>query len=200
MANDNTFRLMLLVLIAAVAPWAAYHRMRAHTGEKLDRWQEGPFILFGLRLGGLPMFIAGLAWFIHPPSMAWSSLPLPAWARWLGLALACCTGLLLVWTFRNLGRNLTDTVVTRKDHVLITSGPYRYVRHPFYLAFALGTLGGSLAMANWFVLLGAAIPMGFLLARTPVEEQKLLERFGVEYQSYSRRVGRFVPRWPSGGV
>ena len=51
----------------------------------------------------------------------------------VGVVAAC----LLIWTFRSLGTNLTDTVVTRKDHTLVTSGPYRFVRHPFYVAYTL---------------------------------------------------------------
>ena len=165
------------------------------TDEKLDRWQEGAFILFGLGLGGVPLFVGGVAWMIDPRWMAWSALPLPPWLRWLGITLVGCSGTLVVWTFRHLGRNLTDPVVTRKDHTLVTSGPYRYVRYPFYLSFALGVLGGSLAMANWFILLAGVIPCGFLVARTRIEEAKLVERFGVEYQEYMRQVGRFVPRF-----
>ena len=46
-------------------------------------------------------------------------------------------GCLIVWAFRSLGPNLTDTVVTRRHHTLITRGPYRWVRHPFYDAVAL---------------------------------------------------------------
>lgn len=138
-----------------------------------------------------------VAWMINPQWMTWSSLPLPTWLLWLGMVVVGCSGLLVAWTFRNLGKNLTDTVVTRKEHMLVTGGPYRYVRHPFYLAFALGALGGGLAMANWFVLLAGVIPCGFLAARTRIEEAKLVERFGVEYQDYMRRVGRFVPRFKS---
>jgi protein-S-isoprenylcysteine O-methyltransferase Ste14 len=195
MADDNTFRLALIVVVAAFAPFAVYHRIRSATTERLDRWQEGVFILFGLRLSGLPMFVGGIAWMIDPQWMAWSSMAIPTWLRWLGVAVVVCSGILVVWTFRALGKNLTDTVVTRKDHTLVTSGPYRYVRHPFYLAFALGVVGGSLVMANWFILLTGIIPFGFLVARTRIEEQKLVERFGVEYQDYMRRVGRFVPRF-----
>ena len=194
MGDDNTFRLALLLAFAVFAPVAVYHRLRSVTHEKLDRWQEGAFILFGLRLGGVPLFAGAVAWMIDPQWMAWSALPLPPWLRWLGVGLVVCSGLLVAWTFRHLGKNLTDTVVTRKDHTLVTSGPCRYVRHPFYLAFALGILGGGLVMANWFILLAGVIPCGFLVARTRIEEAKLVERFGVEYQDYMRRVGRFVPR------
>jgi protein-S-isoprenylcysteine O-methyltransferase Ste14 len=103
-------------------------------------------------------------------------------------------GVLLVWTFRNLGKNLTDTVVTRKDHTLVTTGPYRYVRHPFYLAFFLAVIGGSIVAANWFVFLAGMIPSGFLIARTRIEEEKLTERFGEEYRDYVKTTGRFFPR------
>lgn len=197
MADDNTFRLMLILVVAAFAPFGVYHRIRSKTDEKLDRWQEGVFILFGLRLSGLPMFVGGIAWMIDPQWMAWSSIGIPPWLRWVGVAVVGCWGVLLVWTFQNLGKNLTDTVVTRKDHAFVTSGPYRFVRHPFYLSVALGVFGGSLAMANWFMLLAGVIPLGFLVARTRIEEEKLVERFGVEYQAYMRRVGRFVPRLKS---
>jgi protein-S-isoprenylcysteine O-methyltransferase Ste14 len=196
-ADDNTFRLVLLTVIAVFAPFAVYHRLRSKTSEKLDRWQEGAFILFGLRLSAVPLFVGWVAWMIDPQWMAWSSVPLPAWLRWIGVGAFGGWGILLAWTFHNLGRNLTDTVVTRRYHTLVTTGPYRYVRHPFYLSFALAVVGGSLAMANWFILLAGALPLGFLVARTRIEEAKLAERFGAEYEEYRRRVGRFVPRlWP----
>jgi len=69
---------------------------------------------------------------------------------------------MLLWTFQTLGPNLTDTVVTRKIHTLVTRGPYRWVRHPFYDSAALCIVANSLIAANWFLLLtGAlALPVG----------------------------------------
>jgi protein-S-isoprenylcysteine O-methyltransferase Ste14 len=193
--DENTFRLAYFVVVAAFAPFAIYYRARSVTTERLDRWQEGAFILFGLRLSALPTFVGGASWMIDPRWMAWSSMPIPAWLRWLGVATVATSCMLVVWTFHNLGQNLTDTVVTRKNHSLVIRGPYRYVRHPFYVAIALQMLGGSLVTANWFILLSGMIPFAFLVARTRIEEQKLVDRFGVEYQDYMRRVGRFVPRF-----
>lgn len=194
MTNDDLFRLILLIIFFAFLPFALYHRIRSKADEKLDRWQEGAFILFGLRLGALPCFLGSLAWMINPQWMAWSSLPLPIWLRWVGFVLIGLWGILFVWTFRNLGRNLTDTVVTRKEHTLVMTGPYRYVRHPFYLAFFLALVGGSVVAANWFVLVAGLVPSAFLIARTRIEEEKLIERFGDEYQDYMSRTGRFWPR------
>lgn len=195
MTDDNIFRLVVVVMIAVFGPLAFYHRRRSTTDEKLDRWLEGFVILFGLRLSAVPVFVSGVVWLIDPQRMGWSSIAIPVGLRWLGVVLAGCSGLLVVWTFRNLGKNLTDTVVTRRDHTLITSGPYRYVRHPFYLAFALGVVGGSLVLANWFFFLAGLLPLGFIVARTRIEEEKLLARFGADYQEYRQRVGQFLPRF-----
>ena len=69
MTNDNIFRLILLVCFAALLPFGLYYRIRSKTGEKLDRWQDGTFILFGLRLSGIPFLIGSLAWMINPQRM-----------------------------------------------------------------------------------------------------------------------------------
>ena len=194
MNHDDIFRLLLIIILAAFLPFALYHRIRSNTGEKLDRWQEGAFILFGLRLTALPWFIGWVVWMINPEWMAWALVPLPIWLRWCGFALIGLWGILFVWTFINLGKNLTDTVVTRIDHALVTTGPYRYVRHPFYLAFFIAVVGGSLVAANWFLFLAGMIPFGFIVARTRIEEGKLIDRFGHEYENYMAKTGRFFPR------
>ncbi len=195
MTDGNIFRLVVVVMIAIFGPLAFYHRLRSATDEKLDRWQEGIVILLGLRLSAVPVFVSGVVWLIDPQWMAWSSIVIPVGLRWLGVVLAGCSGLLVVWTFRNLGKNLTDTVVTRRDHTLVTTGPYRYVRHPFYLAFALGVVGGSLVLANWCFFVAGLLPLGFLMVRTRIEEDKLIARFGTDYQEYQQRVGQFLPRF-----
>lgn len=192
--TDESFRTVLLIVVGLFVPFGVYYRVQSYTGEKLDRWQEGKFILFALRMSGLPWFVGSVAWAINPSWMAWAALPLPSWLRWAGLGLVFVWGMLLVWTFRHLGRNLTDTVVTREQHTLVTTGPYRFVRHPFYLAFAIALVGGSLVTANWFILLSGCVPFAFLIARTRIEEEKLVERFGDEYRDYMAKTGRFWPR------
>ena len=102
---------------------------------------------------------------------------------------------LLVWTFRCLGKNLTDTVVvTRQKHSLVIHGPYRWVRHPFYDSAALLMVAVSLIAANWFLLLTGGLAFVLLVVRTRTEEEKLLARFGEAYRAYMKRTGRFLPR------
>ncbi len=195
MTADDQFRAIVLAMLALFLPFGLYHRISAESGEKLDRWQEGAFILFGLRLGALPWFIGSVAWMINPAWMAWASHPMPSYGRWCGFLFIGIWGFLLVWTFRHLGKNLTDTVVTRQNHSLVTTGPYRFVRHPFYLAFFAAVIGTGLVAANWFLLVAGIVPIVFMVARTRIEEEKLIERFGDDYRHYMQTTGRFFPRF-----
>jgi protein-S-isoprenylcysteine O-methyltransferase Ste14 len=187
-----------MILIAGaflLFPITLYHRLKSQaTREKLDRWQEGPFILFTLRPIGISAMLGLIAYMINPSWMRWSSVPLPAAWRWGGVGLGVIAGGLLVWTLRSLGKNLTDTVVTRRAHTLVTTGPYRWVRHPFYDAAALTILANSLTAANWFILLTGGLAVVLMIVRTRTEEEKLLARFGESYRAYMEQTGRFVPR------
>lgn len=186
---------MLGLVFLAILPIGIYHRLKSQsTREPLDRRQEGLFILATLRpVGGLFWF-GLIAWMLNPAWMAWSAVPLAGWTRWMGAVLAAMGSALLVWTFRSLGPNLTDTVVTRRDHRLVLRGPYGRVRHPLYDSVALLTLGGSLMAANWFLLAAGVVVFGLLIIRTRVEEEHLVARFGDNYRVYMERTGRFLPR------
>jgi protein-S-isoprenylcysteine O-methyltransferase Ste14 len=199
MSDDQPFRLVLALGLAAVLPVAVYHRVQSQaTGERLDRRQEGLVLLVSLRLLGLAEWAGLLAFLIDPRWLAWSSVSLPVGLRWAGVGLGVVAGVLLIWALRKLGTNLTDTVVTRKGHTLVTTGPYRWVRHPFYVYCALAVLATSLAAANWFLLATGGAVLLLLVARTRIEEEKRIERFGDDYREYMRRTGRFFPRLKPG--
>jgi protein-S-isoprenylcysteine O-methyltransferase Ste14 len=192
MTDDEFFRWILLAGFVVVLPIAFYHRFKAHTGEKIDRRQEGWLLL--LRPLGLIGMAGMIAFLIDPQWMTWSSVPLPAWARWIGVGLGVLTAALLIWTFRTLGTNITDTVITRQKHSLVTSGPYRFVRHPFYVSFLLGVIANSLVMANWFIFACGVTAFILLAIRSRIEEENLHARFGDEYRLYRERTGKFFPR------
>ncbi len=106
MTTESTFRAIALLNVVVCLPVGLYFRIRSQaTREKLDRKEEGVFILVGLRLC---LLLAGgvfAAYLIDPALVSWSSLDLPEWLRWVGATL----GLLVVppllfWTFRAWGR------------------------------------------------------------------------------------------------
>ena len=195
MNDDQVFRFILIAGFLVIIPVGLYHRVKSQaTGEKLDRRQEGIFILVSLRLLGLVGWTGLLIYMVDPAWMAWSCVLLPTWVRWVGVGLMMLAFTLAIWTFRHLGKNITDTVVTRAEHFLVTTGPYQWVRHPFYVAAGSGFLAVSLMTANWFVAITGGLAFALLVVRTRKEEEKLVQRFGDTYREYMQKTGRFLPR------
>lgn len=89
----------------------------------------------------------------------------------------------MYWTLSSLGKNLTDTVVTRAEATLVTYGPYRWVRHPFYVTAGLLMASVTLLAANWLIGVSSLLVLVLLAVRTP-EEQLLIDRFGQQYRDY----------------
>jgi protein-S-isoprenylcysteine O-methyltransferase Ste14 len=188
-------RAILIVGLLVLVPVLLYHRIRSQaTREKLDRGQEGLFLLLTLRPAGLVFLVALIVYLLNPSSMAWSAVDLPGKLRALGVVVGVVGGLLLIWTLHTLGANLTDTVVTRRAHMLVMHGPYLWVRHPFYDSVALLVLAVFGITANWFFLLAGGVVLGLIYVRTQKEEELLLARFGNQYRAYTQRTGRFLPR------
>ena len=192
--DDGVFRWVMVAGFVAVVGVTAPHRARAGTREKLDRRKEGAFMLATLRPAGGALWLSIIAYMINPAWMAWSSMPLPIWLRWTGAVSSALSIALLIWTLPALGRNLTDTVVTRKEHTLVTRGAYRWIRHPFYVSMALMTLGSALVAANWFMFVSGIVVFSLLAIRSRVEEEQLAARFGDAYLEYQKRTGRFLPK------
>jgi protein-S-isoprenylcysteine O-methyltransferase Ste14 len=95
---------------------------------------------------------------------------------------------------RTLGKYFTGTVLVKDDHLLIRSGPYKYIRHPAYTGALLAHFGLGLSFSNWFALGFSTIPfMAVALYRMRVEEQALQEAFGSEYLAYTQTSKRLIP-------
>lgn len=101
----------------------------------------------------------------------------------------------LLWrSHADLGRNWSPTVERVPEQVLVTTGVYRYIRHPMYLAHVFLGIGQALLVANWLAgLANLAIFIPVYMLRVPREEQALIEQFGDAYHGYAMRTGRLVP-------
>ena len=119
----------------------------------IPRSREPGRLIAGRLLVALPLIAGILAYIVSPRSMAWSAYAAPEWLRWLGVALGVASMLSARWVLRAIGSNVSETILTKSAHQLVTHGPYRWVRHPFYDLVLLRGLSSSLLTANWLMAL-----------------------------------------------
>ena len=92
-----------------------------------------------------------------------------------------------------LGRNYSTTLHIGEKQSLVTTGPYRYIRHPMYTALVAVGIGMGLMSSSWYFLI-PFIATGIVnIFRTRREEEAMIEKFGDEYVQYTQRTGRFLP-------
>jgi protein-S-isoprenylcysteine O-methyltransferase Ste14 len=126
--------------------------------------------------------------------MVWASLSVPTWVRWIGVALGVLVAPSVYWVFTTLGANVSETVLTKPQHQLVTTGPYRWVRHPLYTVGIALFVSIGLMAANWFILLWAGVALiAARLVVIPREEAQLVARFGDEYRRYRSTTGSLLP-------
>lgn len=138
---------------------------------------------------GFPVSNQVLAATIAPAS------PVTRWSVFfLGIVVIVAGSLFRLWAIRTLGRFFTaDVRVVSGQHV-VTSGPYRLVRHPSYTGLMLAFAGMGLALGNWLSLLVlVALPSIGLIFRIHVEEAALLARLGDPYRQYMSYTKRLLP-------
>ncbi|WP_037577642.1 methyltransferase family protein [Phaeacidiphilus oryzae] len=110
-----------------------------------------------------------------------------------GALLAVAATALLLWARWTLGVMWTSVPTVQEHHELVTTGPYRIVRHPIYTGLLALILGAMLAhgFGVWLVYFGLAVP--WLLRRVRVEDRLMAGRFGERYRAYRAEVPALLP-------
>jgi len=160
--------------------------------EAVEREGFGMFvvrvILFFILIGWLALYAVNPSWMIV------LSVPFPSWLRWIGFALGLASLGIWSWTQVALGKEWSPQLQLRKEHHLVTTGPYARIRHPLYTAmFGYGT-SLALVTGNYFFIVFAITIIAGICARVPKEEQMIIKEFGEEYKAYMQRTGRFFPK------
>jgi protein-S-isoprenylcysteine O-methyltransferase Ste14 len=195
MAEDVLFRRIAAAVVIALFAISIYYRNRADkAGGRVTRDDEPMPIRLGLSFSGLMGFGGLLLYFVWPAALAWTLLPIPDLLRWVGVVIATLSVASTWWVFRTLGLNVTRTSKTRDSATLVTTGPYRFVRHPFYVNVALAFGSLSLVTRSWWFIVWIGVALALLAVRTRREEANLEARFGDAWRAYAARTGRFVPR------
>jgi len=194
--NENIFRAILPILLLAFMAHRGYY-VKKHSrpdDDTLKKRKEGIASRLASLLG-LIGFFSMIAYVINPGWLAWANLSFPIWSRWTGVVTAIIGFVLLQWAQNTLGKSWSDTPRMMKEQALITSGPYRTIRHPIYTAFIL-ILGSTLFIsANWLVGVSwTAMTVLEAISRIRFEEGLMLEYFGNQYREYMKKTGRLLPK------
>ncbi len=138
--------------------------------------------------------VAFIIYAVKAEWMRWFIFPLPPWLRWGGAVLGLVSLVLLVWVQHTLGRYWSTDLQLRQEHVLVTGGPYRWVRHPMYAVIFMYLIGLTLVSANILFAVGTVLAIVLLYRRIDEEEKMMVARFGDEYRNYMKQTGRLLPR------
>ena len=189
MQSEKPFTIALAVLFTCFGAIRAHYRFSMSRPRALSSANLPHALLLAMLI---PFEVITLALFFLR-RMSWAALPLPPWVRWTGAPLGVAALILFVWVHRSLGSNFSSMPYAQDGQSLITSGPYRWVRHPMYTAFYLQHLSTFLLTANWFIGLTWLGGLTLVIAlRLRKEEEVMIDRFGDRYLSYMRRTGRFL--------
>ncbi|MCF8368069.1 MAG: isoprenylcysteine carboxylmethyltransferase family protein [Bacteroidales bacterium] len=151
-------------------------------------------ILAGLtfRLTLTSSLIGIIIFLIDPGIMKWSQIMIHPFIRLSGVVFGVCAIILFYWALRSLGNNFFASLKMKEGHQLITSGLYKWSRHPMYVAFVIMWLSFFLLSANWFIgSTGLVTYVIIFIWRIPKEERMLTEHFGARYLNYKKQTGLF---------
>lgn len=141
------------------------------------------------------MLLLGVEPFVFLPyhdGYQWLSPKGIAGAGFAGMLLFIAGNIMRVAATYAMGSAFDKAVLIREGHRLVTSGPFRFTRHPIYAGNVLAELGLGVALASWpLVAFTLLISFPINNYRASVEEDLLERHFGGEYQEYRKRVGRW---------
>ena len=117
--------------------------------------------------------------------------------RITGLSLLIIAFIIRNWSIATLGNFHSTNIEIKEGHSLIRRGPYKYLRHPYYLSVMIEVASIPLTVQSIYTFyLVFIIYIPCVLMRVYLEEQVLQRTFGEEYEDYKSKVRAFIPLRP----
>jgi protein-S-isoprenylcysteine O-methyltransferase Ste14 len=111
----------------------------------------------------------------------------------IGLAISFSGAAIACWSRYLLGRNWSATVQLKKEHELITKGPYQFLRHPIYTGILLLFTGNAIIVGDYRGIIAVLIVFASFWRKLKLEEKWLGEHFGSSYYEYTKKTKAIVP-------
>ena len=115
------------------------------------------------------------------------------WSFCIGAAITVAGLLFAIWARLHLASNWSSAVTIKKDHELITTGPYALVRHPIYTGILTGFVGTAIALSEVRGIIGFVLLFVALWAKLRTEEEWMRSEFGETYATYAHQTAALVP-------
>lgn len=113
--------------------------------------------------------------------------------RYIGLVVYLVFSWVQVWSFKTLGDNYSQDIMVKKNHELITKGPFKLIRHPQYLCQILLDLGATAATLSYIVGGFALIEIPIYIMRASMEDKLLAKHFAEKFSEYKKKSGFMIP-------
>lgn len=193
--NELIYRILMLVAFLFMVGIRIYFQRKVLKDKRKFEMAEGKLDLIAGSVAALTTMFFGWAYVFSPNAFRFAYFPYPNRLRWIGAALLA-GGITLLWAAHyHLDISFNSLVGTREEQKLVTSGPYRLIRHPIYTAYLMNYLGGGLLASHWVLTFIPLIFFGILVSnRMGKEEGMLREEFGAEYEEYARKTGMLLPK------
>ena len=201
MNTETVFRGLVVLSFFAMFAIRIYYQSKVLRDKGKIEVKEGSISLIAGSIAALTTLVFGFEYIFFRGFFAFAyALNYPLWLRWLGAAILA-GGILLLWAaHHHLGRSFHSLIVSKEEHVLVDTGPYRWIRHPIYTAYLLNYFGGGLLAGN-LVLTFVPVTMFSILVllRMGKEEEILTDLFWERYTEYMGRTGRLLPKIKQSG-
>ncbi len=196
--NEKVAKWIFIGVLCLLTGIRFYYRIRYYrlVTVKAFSYESKWLVAFRYVLGtGLLVVTGAIVFSTDPINLGRVLLPSPL--RFVGATLAIFSVLLLLAAHHALGPGFSTTIETGQVGRIVRTGPYRFIRHPIYMAYVSLFFSLFLVIANWlFGFLGTAIILSLMIVRLRYEEDALMVKFPQEYGDYKQNTGAFIPRFP----
>jgi protein-S-isoprenylcysteine O-methyltransferase Ste14 len=179
---------MPVVDIVIFAAWVAFwiYWLVASIGVKAgqSRWTR----FAGVRVGVILVVLL----LVHTRVLKGHTSTSDPWLQGIGLAIFLLGLALAIWARVYLGRNWGMPMSQKADPELVTTGPYRSIRHPIYSGIILAMIGTTIAVSLYW--LAAVVVVGaYFVYSAIMEERYMAGRFPDSYPDYKRSTKMLIP-------